>query len=155
MIDRIEYNVEQSVDYVETAKMDTKKAVKYQSKARRVSTHHIPVYICFKHPFAFVFGVPDVNRSHVTLPRVVWFPRKIHVLSQCIQVFTVKFYVFFRVMSSGYQTCSFAIVLLQYFNPDFGLCNIRELHSVFFASVFFFCICFISSLFCMLCIDSK
>ncbi|XP_077995799.1 syntaxin-like isoform X3 [Glandiceps talaboti] len=36
MIDRIEYNVEQSVDYVETAKMDTKKAVKYQSKARRL-----------------------------------------------------------------------------------------------------------------------
>ncbi|CAK9294810.1 unnamed protein product [Gordionus sp. m RMFG-2023] len=35
MIDRIEYNVEQSVDYIETAKMDTKKAVKYQSKARR------------------------------------------------------------------------------------------------------------------------
>ncbi|XP_072029085.1 syntaxin-like isoform X1 [Amphiura filiformis] len=35
MIDRIEFNVEQSVDYVETAKMDTKKAVKYQSKARR------------------------------------------------------------------------------------------------------------------------
>ena len=38
MIDRIEYNVEQSVDYIETAKADTKKAVKYQSKARRVST---------------------------------------------------------------------------------------------------------------------
>ena len=37
MIDRIEYNVEQSVDYIETAKADTKKAVKYQSKARRVS----------------------------------------------------------------------------------------------------------------------
>ena len=37
MIDRIEYNVEQSVDYIETAKSDTKKAVKYQSKARRVS----------------------------------------------------------------------------------------------------------------------
>lgn len=36
MIDRIEYNVEQAVDYIETAKMDTKKAVKYQSKARRV-----------------------------------------------------------------------------------------------------------------------
>lgn len=35
MIDRIEYNVEQSVDYIETAKQDTKKAVKYQSKARR------------------------------------------------------------------------------------------------------------------------
>ncbi|CAD5120869.1 DgyrCDS9419 [Dimorphilus gyrociliatus] len=35
MIDRIEYNVDQSVDYIETAKKDTKKAVKYQSKARR------------------------------------------------------------------------------------------------------------------------
>lgn len=39
MIDRIEYNVEQAVDYIETAKMDTKKAVKYQSKARRVSLY--------------------------------------------------------------------------------------------------------------------
>lgn len=40
MIDRIEYNVEQAVDYVETAKMDTKKAVKYQSKARRVCIYY-------------------------------------------------------------------------------------------------------------------
>ncbi|NIG59275.1 syntaxin-1A [Pontoporia blainvillei] len=38
MIDRIEYNVEHSVDYVERAVSDTKKAVKYQSKARRVSS---------------------------------------------------------------------------------------------------------------------
>lgn len=37
MIDRIEYNVEQAVDFVQSAKSDTKKAVKYQSKARRVS----------------------------------------------------------------------------------------------------------------------
>ena len=36
MIDRIEYNVEAAVDYIETAKVDTKKAVKYQSKARQV-----------------------------------------------------------------------------------------------------------------------
>ncbi|XP_064620415.1 syntaxin isoform X9 [Lineus longissimus] len=36
MIDRVEYNVEQSVNYVETAVADTKKAVKYQSSARRV-----------------------------------------------------------------------------------------------------------------------
>jgi len=35
IIDRIEYNVEHSVDYVERAVSDTKKAVKYQSKARR------------------------------------------------------------------------------------------------------------------------
>ncbi|XP_028321033.1 syntaxin-1A isoform X3 [Gouania willdenowi] len=37
MIDRIEYNVEHSVDYVERAVSDTKKAVKFQRKAKRVS----------------------------------------------------------------------------------------------------------------------
>ncbi|RTG89657.1 syntaxin 1A [Schistosoma bovis] len=36
MIDRIEYNVEQAVDYIESAKADTKKAVKYQSSARKL-----------------------------------------------------------------------------------------------------------------------
>ena len=40
MIDRIEYNVEQAVDFVQSAKSDTKKAVKYQSKARRVSVYN-------------------------------------------------------------------------------------------------------------------
>ncbi|KAG1656036.1 Syntaxin-1A [Nymphon striatum] len=43
MIDRIEYNVEHAVDYIETAKQDTKKAVKYQSKARRKK---IAIMIC-------------------------------------------------------------------------------------------------------------
>ncbi|XP_029028020.1 syntaxin-1A isoform X2 [Betta splendens] len=43
MIDRIEYNVEHSVDYVERAVSDTKKAVKYQSKARRKK---IMILIC-------------------------------------------------------------------------------------------------------------
>jgi len=37
MIDRIEYHVEHAVDYVQTATQDTKKALKYQSKARRMS----------------------------------------------------------------------------------------------------------------------
>jgi len=35
MIDRIEYNISQAVDYVETARENTKKAFVYQSKARR------------------------------------------------------------------------------------------------------------------------
>merc|ERR1740123_1410463 len=35
MIDRIEDHVEHAVDYVQTATQDTKKALKYQSKARR------------------------------------------------------------------------------------------------------------------------
>lgn len=38
MIDRIENNMDQSVGFVERAVTDTKKAVKYQSEARRVST---------------------------------------------------------------------------------------------------------------------
>uniref|UniRef100_A0A8D0HD05 Syntaxin 2 n=1 Tax=Sphenodon punctatus TaxID=8508 RepID=A0A8D0HD05_SPHPU len=37
MIDNIERNVSSAVDYVEHAKEETKKAVKYQSRARRVS----------------------------------------------------------------------------------------------------------------------
>ena len=47
MIDRIEYHVEHAVDYVQTATQDTKKALKYQSKARRVSLPYlINPHIC-------------------------------------------------------------------------------------------------------------
>ncbi|KAH0626346.1 hypothetical protein JD844_001282 [Phrynosoma platyrhinos] len=46
MIDRIEYNVEHSVDYVERAVSDTKKAVKYQSKARRVKENYDYNLLC-------------------------------------------------------------------------------------------------------------
>merc|ERR1711971_88556 len=41
MIDRIEYHVEHAVDYVQTATQDTKKALKYQSKARRTKCYII------------------------------------------------------------------------------------------------------------------
>lgn len=41
MIDRIEYHVDQSVEYVGKAMEDTKKALKYQSKARKVSNLQI------------------------------------------------------------------------------------------------------------------
>ena len=37
MIERIQFNVELSLDYTELAKADTKKALEYQSKARKVS----------------------------------------------------------------------------------------------------------------------
>ncbi|XP_055535787.1 syntaxin-1A isoform X1 [Wyeomyia smithii] len=43
MIDRIEYHVEHAMDYVQTATQDTKKALKYQSKARRKK---IMILIC-------------------------------------------------------------------------------------------------------------
>ncbi|XP_016308146.1 syntaxin-1A-like isoform X5 [Sinocyclocheilus anshuiensis] len=43
MIDRIEYNVDHSVDYIKDALLNTKKAVKYQSKAQRKK---IMIIIC-------------------------------------------------------------------------------------------------------------
>lgn len=39
MINRIEHNVDNAADYISSAKNETKKAVKYQSKARRVGYH--------------------------------------------------------------------------------------------------------------------
>lgn len=50
MIDRIEYNVEHSVDYVERAVSDTKKAVKYQSQARKVLCLVRLKHLCIQHP---------------------------------------------------------------------------------------------------------
>lgn len=41
MIDRIEFNVVQSENFVKAASTDTKKAVKFQSAARRVSFNRI------------------------------------------------------------------------------------------------------------------
>lgn len=37
MIDRIEFNIQQSVDFITSANADTKKAIKFQQEARRVS----------------------------------------------------------------------------------------------------------------------
>lgn len=59
MIDRIEYHVEHAVDYVQTATQDTKKALKYQSKARRVSvflnqSYHVPNVSFLKTWFPFL-----------------------------------------------------------------------------------------------------
>ncbi len=65
MIDRIEYNVVQSDNFVKAASTDTKKAVKFQSAARRVSLNNkknldvILMHVCcyyliclFLHTFA-------------------------------------------------------------------------------------------------------
>ncbi len=41
MIDRIEYNVDHTVDYIKDALLNTKTAVKYQSKAQRVSEGYV------------------------------------------------------------------------------------------------------------------
>lgn len=44
MIDRIEFNIQQSADYITAAKQDTKKAVKYQREARRVTKRRKKVF---------------------------------------------------------------------------------------------------------------
>ncbi|KAL7670955.1 hypothetical protein ACOME3_005870 [Neoechinorhynchus agilis] len=46
MIDRIEYNVSQSVNYIDSAKADTKKAVKYRSAALKKKII-IAIILCF------------------------------------------------------------------------------------------------------------
>ena len=45
MINRIEFNVEQAAEYVQSAVTDTKKAVKYQSKARRVRIQFPVIFV--------------------------------------------------------------------------------------------------------------
>lgn len=47
MVDRIEYNVEHAKEFVDRAVADTKKAVQYQSKARRVSFFF--VFFCYSY----------------------------------------------------------------------------------------------------------
>jgi len=47
MIDRIEFNVVQSENFVKAASTDTKKAVKFQRAARRVSLKKKYVYIVY------------------------------------------------------------------------------------------------------------
>lgn len=66
MIDRIEYHVEHAVDYVQTATQDTKKALKYQSKARRVS---LTPY--FEKPFSFSSKNQKLNNGVFMLCHIV------------------------------------------------------------------------------------
>jgi t-SNARE complex subunit (syntaxin) len=56
MIDRIEFNVVQSENFVKAASTDTKKAVKFQSAARRVSQRKKPVQLLFFHADVKLFA---------------------------------------------------------------------------------------------------
>lgn len=54
MINRIEFNVDQAADYVQSAKIETKKAVRYQSRARRKK---FLIAICCLILFAIIAGI--------------------------------------------------------------------------------------------------
>lgn len=59
MIDRIEFNVENAKEYVGSAVKDTKKALKYQSKARRVCMD-----ILVEHSHMHVFFTFSIHYFH-------------------------------------------------------------------------------------------
>lgn len=72
MVDRIEYNVEHAKEYVDRAVADTKKAVQYQSKARRVSFYF---FLIWWHSFWFCifgFSFPISARIWVFFSRGGW-----------------------------------------------------------------------------------
>uniref|UniRef100_A0A8B9T846 Syntaxin-1B n=1 Tax=Anas platyrhynchos TaxID=8839 RepID=A0A8B9T846_ANAPL len=95
MIDRIEYNVEHSVDYVERAVSDTKKAVKYQSKARRVSAGVVGG------PKKMGGGAKEVMGQEPGQPRGVVLQRRVLSCSVTLLLFSpphaarMPFYLFF------------------------------------------------------------
>lgn len=87
MIDRIEYHVEHAVDYVQTATQDTKKALKYQSKARRVSkilyTNFINRSVLF-FSFLFLFRFVLFFYSFFKYPFTQQFPNKPNYTNICL-----------------------------------------------------------------------
>uniref|UniRef100_T1ITX9 Uncoordinated protein 64 n=1 Tax=Strigamia maritima TaxID=126957 RepID=T1ITX9_STRMM len=65
MIDLIEYHVDHAVDYVESAKQDTKKAVKYQSKARRKRILCIIIVVVALGVLALIVGLKKNLYHHL------------------------------------------------------------------------------------------
>ncbi|CAH1122849.1 unnamed protein product [Ceutorhynchus assimilis] len=61
MIDRIEFHVEHAVDYVQTATQDTKKALRYQSRARRAGSQD--VFIIDSLSEMKEFELPELDHS--------------------------------------------------------------------------------------------
>lgn len=62
MIDRVEYNVERTVDYIKDAVRDTTKAVKYQSNTRRVSERNVSA--CHPSCMSTSLSLPAFSHSH-------------------------------------------------------------------------------------------
>jgi t-SNARE complex subunit (syntaxin) len=72
MIDRIEYHVEHAVDYVETATHDTKKALKYQSNARRVSQIVVILDLCvFEYTANLVYSLSPLLTFFKIIPHSI------------------------------------------------------------------------------------
>ena len=91
MIDRIEYNISQAVDYVETARENTKKAFVYQSKARRVSATAISTLFGLLDKVLFFLHCRcgDVElilgKNYSTINRLFWW--KLRQFAVCLFFF--------------------------------------------------------------------
>ncbi|KAK6034628.1 hypothetical protein COOONC_27868 [Cooperia oncophora] len=72
MVDRIEYNVEHAKEFVDRAVADTKKAVQYQSKARRKKICIIitVIVILLIIILVIIIWVATANASSPKLPKV-------------------------------------------------------------------------------------
>lgn len=60
MIDRVEFHVTQAAEYVETATKETKEALKYQSKARRVSCYLQQIFIHYPIISFYITNAPKI-----------------------------------------------------------------------------------------------
>lgn len=69
MVDRIEYNVEHAKEFVDRAVADTKKAVQYQSKARRVWSFFLSFDSCSEYTSILLnyFYKGDLEKIEVVL----------------------------------------------------------------------------------------
>lgn len=143
MIDRIEYHVEHAVDYVQTATQDTKKALKYQSKARRVSRKRRENERSarkYSNPLAPSLALTLFTRTDLFKDRISIFIRNIIIISIMSAFYNFKtlIYVFFSFFA--FFSFVFAYFLLNFSSPQiiasfvnifFGACFVR-LHRVLF-----------------------
>ncbi len=72
MVDRIEFNVQTTLDYVESAVADTKKAVKYQTAARKVRRFTLRCCLCFR---VFVGVLIDLEDGSFSAVSGCWYSR--------------------------------------------------------------------------------
>lgn len=112
MIDRIEYHVEHAVDYVQTATQDTKKALKYQSKARRVSFIPIDSYVTNLYFVLFLFR-PLHARSILSCPVLFEFWTAFLHSNCIVYIFEPHFTIRWLVQTLCYFSFLFVLICMN------------------------------------------
>ncbi|ETN62659.1 Syntaxin 1A [Anopheles darlingi] len=125
MIDRIEYHVEHAMDYVQTATQDTKKALKYQSKARRVSN----VSDLYSNFVFFSFFLYFFRPSYPTCPTLPG-----HNGARCHSCHSLKFYSHVSQLWSSFSSKHSTLFsfILKYAYSTLLLCSFANYRHHFF-----------------------